>query len=186
MHTKYKLWFFIMPAALLAGICMGSISATKLDTAAFFKNAAESLASPTLCTDSFGKALKQNMGCAALLFIFGTSIIGAIPSGFLLAVRGFSIGQTVGATVSAFGFRGFWAAFLGILPHNLFYVPFMCLLGICSAGFSPGSLQNGNGKNKFFSYLFTVLLLSIPVFLGCLIEGYISAPLFRRILTPML
>lgn len=187
MTKKYKLWFLIMPAAFLVGISLGSLSATKIDSAAFFATASESLTSPSLMADSFLKALRQNALHTVLFCIFGTTIIGAIPSAFLLGLRGFGLGQTVGALVSAFGFRGFLASSLGIFPHNLLYAPFFCLLSVFGAGFSSQLLsRDRDPRRHLVSYLLTALILAAPILVGCLIEGYISAPLMRNILISIL
>lgn len=187
MDAKYKLWFLIMPAALLAGICLGSISAANMDGTALFLAARDSLASPSFMADSFFKAIRQNAGSAALLCIFGTTFLGTLPSAVLLGIRGYGLGQTVGTLVSAFGFRGFFAAVCGIFPHNLLYVPFLCLLSMCGARFSRRLLERDHDARRHLaSYLFSALLLSVPILLGCLIEGYISAPLLRNILGSVL
>lgn len=187
MDTKYKLWFLIMPAAILAGICLGSISVAKTGGAALFTTAHASFASPSLMTDSFVKAIRQNAGSAALLCVFGTSFLGALPSAVLLGIRGYGLGQTVGALVSAFGFRGFFAAVCGIFPHNLIYVPVLCLMSMCGARFSQRLLcRDHDARRHLVSYFGAVLLLAIPMLLGCLIEGYVSAPLLRNMLGSVL
>ncbi len=185
--TKYKLWFLIMPASFLLGICLGSLSAARIDTAAFFSTAADSLSSASLMADSVLKALRQNALHAVLFLIFGTTFIGAVPSAVLLGVRGYGLGQTVGALVAAFGFRGFLASALGIFPHNLLYVPFFCLLAVFGAGFSGQLLKKErNMRQNLASFFLISLFLAIPILCGCLIEGYVSAPLMRRILSSML
>ncbi len=187
MSSKYKLWFLIMPAAFLAGICLGSFSAGKIDPSLFFSAASESFYSPSLMTDSFLKAVRQNAMHVALFCVFGTTVIGAVPSAVLLGIRGYGLGQTVGALVSAFGFRGFLAAGIGIFPHNLLYVPFFCLLSVFGAGFSGQLLvPNRDARRHLTSFLFTSLILAVPILCGCLIEGYVSAPLLRSILAPIL
>lgn len=187
MDFKNNLWFMIMPAALLSGLCVGSIAAAQSDNSTLFMTASESFASTTFMADSFLKALRQNAGTVALLCIFGTSLFGGIPSAVLLAMRGYGLGQTVGALVSVFGFRGFLAAVGGIFPHNLFYVPFLCFSAIISARFA-GRLfcHTQHFKRQILTYLLSIVLLFLPIFLGCLIEGYISAPLLKNILSAVL
>ena len=176
-----------MPAAFLAGICLGSFSVGKIDNSLFFSAASESFHSSSLMADSFFKAIRQNVLHAALFLIFGTTIIGAVPSAVLLVIRGYGLGQTVGALVSAFGFRGFLAASVGIFPHNLLYAPFFCLLAVFGAGFS-GQLLAGrsDARRHLVSFLITSLILCVPILCGCLVEGYVSAPLIRSILSPIL
>ncbi len=183
MDTKSKLWFLCMPAALIAGICIGTAAAVRTDSSALFSAAAESLSSPTLMLDSFSKALRQNATAAALLCIFGTTILGGIPSAFLLCMRGYAVGHAVGALVASYGLRGFFAAVCGIFPHNLIYVPFLCLLAVSGAQFSRRLLlREGGNRGQLAAYLLSSLFLTLPIALGCLVEGYISAPLLQSIL----
>ncbi len=183
MDTKSKFWLLCMPAAVIAGICLGTVAAARTDSSALFAAAAESMAAPTLMPDSFFKALRQNALAAALLCIFGTTVLGALPSAFLLTLRGYAVGKTVGALVSAFGFRGFFAAVCGVFPHNLLYVPFLCLLAVCGTRFSRRLLVGeGRMRGQLAGYLLSAALLTLPVLLGCLVEGYVSAPLLKSIL----
>ncbi len=183
MDTKNKIWMLCIPAALIAGICLGAVTAAQTDTTALFSAASESLHSPTMMMDSFLHALQQNIAVSALLCIFGTTVLGALPSAFLLGLRGYTIGKTVGALVLSYGFRGFFAAVCGVLPHNLLYVPFLCLLGICGTRFSLRLLhREGKPRGQLAGYLVSAALLSLPIVLGCLVEGYVSAPLLKSIL----
>lgn len=181
MDTKTKFWLFCMPAAVVVGICLGTVAAARTDTSSLFTAAAESMASGTLMPDSFFKALRQNTLAAGLLCVFGTTVLGALPSAFLLTLRGYAVGKTVGALVATFGFRGFWAAVCGVLPHNLLYIPFLSLLAVCGTRFSR-RLLCGEGKRQLTGYLLSAAILTLPVILGCVVEGYVSAPLLKSIL----
>ncbi len=178
MNPKKRLLYLAVPAAFVAGISIGAIFAVRRDAAPLFAAAKESLASPTLFSDSLIKALRQNLLTAFLLWIFGTTALGSIPSLLLTGIRGFSVGQAVGALVHAFGFRGFFAAVLGVLPHNLLYAPFLCLLAMFAVRYSIGE----NRQRTLTKYTLTSFCLTLPVLLGCFVEGYISAPLLRSVL----
>jgi len=178
MNPKTRLLFLAVPAALVAGISIGAVFSAHSDTASLFSAAKESFASPTLFSDSLGKALRQNLITVFLLWIFGTTPLGSLPAAIVVGVRGFSVGQAVGALVNCFGLRGFFAAVSGIFPHNLFYVPFLCLLAMFAIRYSLGV----DRQRSLFKYSITALLLALPVLLGCFVEGYISAPLFRAVL----
>jgi len=183
MHSKNTFLFLCMPAALIAGICLGTVASARSDSSALFSAAAESIASSPLCLDSFLKALRQNAIAAALLCIFGTTVLGVLPSAFLLCMRGYAVGKAVGALVASFGFRGFFAAVCGVFPHNLIYVPFLCLLAVHGARFSKRLLfREGKSRGQLTTYLLSSLFLTLPLILGCLVEGYISAPLLKSVL----
>lgn len=178
MNPKTRLLFLAVPAAFVAGISIGAVFSARCDTAQLFSAAKESFSSPTLFSDSLGKALRQNLVSAFLLWIFGTTPLGSLPTAVLMGVRGFSVGQAVGALVHTFGFRGFFAAVSGIFPHNLLYAPFLCLLAMFSIRYSLGE----DRQRSLLSYTITACILTLPVLLGCFVEGYISAPLFRAVL----
>lgn len=178
MNPKKRLLYLAVPAAFVAGISIGAVFAARHDPSLLFAAAKESFASPTLFSDSLIKALRQNLVTAFLLWIFGTTALGSAPTLLLMGIRGFSVGQAVGALVHAFGFRGFFAAVLGILPHNLLYAPFLCLLAMFAVRYSIGE----NRQRPLYRYTMTAFCLTLPVLLGCFVEGYISAPLFRFVL----
>ncbi len=183
MQIKDRLLYIAMPAALFAGILLGATFACRTDTGVLFGAAKESFASASLSSDSFVHALVQNLSFAALLFFLGTTVLGPFPSVFLLAARGYAVGFSVSALVSSFGLRGFCAAVCGIFPHTALYIPFFCLLAMHGARFSGRLLRRDTHKPVHFpGYIFSSLILTLPVLLGCFWEGYISAPLLRAIL----
>ncbi len=185
MHKKGTLLLLSFPAAILAGICLGAVAAGRSGGYDLFSTARESLASSTLCVDSLKKALWQNGITACFLFVFGTTLLGVLPSAFLVGFRGYALGNAVGALVSTFGFRGFLAAVCGVFPHNLLYIPFLCALGILGARFSA-RLRGTREKRPLLSYCLTSLFLSLPILAGCMVESFICAPLLRAILSPCL
>ncbi len=183
MKFRDRLFCFCMPCAVFAGLLLGAASACRAETGALFVAAAESFASPALASESFLHALWQNGGLAVLLILLGTSLLGGLPMAFLLGLRAYAAGFAVSALVSAYGGRGFLAAVCGIFPHHLFYIPFLCLLAIHSVRFAVRlSDKKNSAPARLSSYLLSSLLLTLPIFLGCLVEGYISAPLLRAVL----
>ncbi len=185
MYKKGTLLLLSFPAAILVGICLGAIAAGTSRDYALFSTAKESFSSATLCLDSLKKALWQNGVTACFLFVFGTTLLGTLPSAFLVGFRGYALGNAVGALVSTFGFRGFLAAVCGVFPHNLLYIPFLCALGISGSRFSA-RLRGTREKRPLLSYCLSSLFLSLPILAGCMVESFVSAPLLRAILSPCL
>ena len=183
MQIKDRLFYIVMPAALFSGLLLGATFACRTDTTALFTSAKESFASPTLPMDSFVQALFQNLSFSALLFFLGTTVLGPLPAALLLGARGYAVGFSVAALVASFGFRGFCAALCGIFPHTALYIPFFCFLAMHGARFSGKLLKGGTPKPVHLpGYIFSSLILTLPILLGCFWEGYISAPLLRTIL----
>ena len=180
MQNKIRLLCIALLAALLAGIGLGAAAACRGDVSALFVAARHSMDSPSMCLDSFLKALGHHAAAAALLWVCGTTVLGGLPTLFLSGARGFSIGYAVGALVHSFGLRGFFAAICGVFPHNLFYIPILGILALYALRFS---LEKGNTRRGgLWHYSLTILLISLPLLFGCLVEGYISAPLLKSIL----
>lgn len=180
MHKSIRYVYLSVPAAMLAGIVVGAILAAKKDHTALFLAAQSSLASPTLCIDSLLKALRQMGGAVFLLWVLGTTPLGSVPIVLVAGMRGGSLGFAIGALVGTYGLRGFFAALCGVFPHNLLYIPFLCLLSVYTLRFSLDKVRQK--ETPLFNYSLSILLLALPILLGCLVEGYLSAPLFRSIL----
>lgn len=184
MLRTTKFWFLVMPAALSAGILIGSFMAARMpaaDTEAFFETVQRNLSVESLAKSSFLNAFLQSGKTAALLFIFGTTVIGAVPSAILLSVRGYAIGMSVGTLLRQFGLRGFFAALGGVFPHSIFYLPCLLLMATQSAK-SALRLLKKEASGQFLQYVLIFLILFVFLLFGALVEGYISAPLLKRIL----
>lgn len=186
MSIAKKRWFFILLAALAAGVTIGAIDAAEMgsaESAAVLDRISASLAVDALQKTSFFQALISALKTLALLLVFGTTVIGAVPTAIYIGVHGFSVGASVGTLVRFYGMRGFLAAAAGVLPHSLIYLPCFLVMAVLAMQFSSRLLKREHTQSgHFISYLFSMLLVSIPVFLGCLVEGYLSAPLLRYIL----
>ncbi len=180
--TKFR--FFCLLAALSAGICCGAVWAARMGTdeiASFFAATAGNLTAQTLTKQSFLHALLKSGRAAALFFIFGTTVFGALPSLVLLGVQGYAVGISVGALVHAHGFRGFFAALGGVFPHSLIFIPCYFLMAMLGTRFSLRLMRREAGT-RFFSYLVSFLVPFVCLFFGSLVEGYVSAPLLKSIL----
>ena len=78
---------------------------------------------------------------------------------------------------------------LGILPHNLFTIPGLISIASTGMAFSINSIKekklkirNNNLYFNIINYSVLILLFSILIFVGCLVEAYIS-PVFLRLLS---
>lgn len=184
MLRTTKFWFLIMPAALSAGILVGAYMAARMqpsDVEALFETVRINLTANSLSKSSFFHALLECGKAAALFFIFGTTVIGALPSVILLSIRGYAVGMSVGTLVRQFGVRGFFAAFGGIFPHSLFYIPCFVLMAVLSARFGLRFLRKET-DGRVLPYCIAFLIITLFLLIGCFVEGYVSAPLLKQIL----
>lgn len=137
--------------------------------------------------------LLENAKIIAILWVLGVSIIG-IPFIFLLiSVKGFVTGFSTGFIINAIGFKGVLFAVFALLPKEIIIVPCLIALGVNGINFSLKIIKKRSAKNAlkdslksdFFSYCFVTLFFSCFVFLGVLLEAYIT-PVFIRIVAPVI
>lgn len=127
---------------------------------------------------------------AILVIWFSCMIyIGIIITPAIMLFRGFALGFSVGFFVNEYGAKGFLFSVLGIFPQNLFIIPGMISIASIGIAFSVSNfkrkklrVKNSSALSLVIDYSILILLFSVIVFLGCLIEAYI-APIFLRLLT---
>lgn len=188
--------YFLIIAIFLTGIIIGSISIKVLDVEqksniikflnSFFKNIDNvNLDSSAILKQS----IYDNFKSIGLIWLTGIIVIGVVIIPLIILFRGFSLGFTVGFLVNEYGIKGFLFSILGILPHNLFAIPGILLIGATGIIFSINSIKKRKlkirNKNLFFNivnYSILILSFSIIVFIACIIESYIS-PIFLRLLS---
>ena len=186
--------YFLIIAIFFTGIIIGSISIKVLGIEqksniitflnSFFKN----IDSVDLNSSAIIKqSIFDNFKSIGLIWLAGLIVIGVVVIPLIILFRGFSLGFTVGL-VSEYGVKGFLFSILGILPHNLFAIPGILLIGATGIIFSINSIKKRKSKlrnkNLFFNiidYSVLILFFSIIVFIACIIESYIS-PIFLRLL----
>lgn len=135
------------------------------------------------------QSIIDNFKTIGLIWLTGIIIIGLPIIPVVILFRGFALGFTVGFLVNEYGAQGFLFSILGILPHNLFTIPGLVSIASTGMAFSINSIKerrlNTKNKNLYFNiinYSVLILLFSILVLAGCLVEAYIS-PIFLRLLS---
>lgn len=132
----------------------------------------------------FKQSIIDNFKTIGLVWITGLIIIGIIIIPLIVIFRGFALGFTVGFLVNEYGIKGFLFSILGILPQNLFIIPGLIAISTTGLAFSINSIKNK--KNRFknnrmglniINYSVSILFFSVIIFIGTLIEAYIS-PIF--------
>lgn len=136
--------------------------------------------------------LKQSIldNFKTVLLIWGSSIIyiGVIVIPIIMLFRGFTLGFTVGFFVYEYGLKGFFFSVLGIFSQNLFIIP--GIVSIASIGMTYSingikrrrmRIRNNMNINTIIDYSILTLLFSVFIFIGCLIEAYLT-PVFLKLL----
>lgn len=138
------------------------------------------------------QSIIDNFKTIGLIWITGLIIIGIPIIPIVMMFRGFALGFTVGFLVNEYGIKGFLFSILGILPQNLFIIPGIISISSIGMAFSFASIKNRKKKlrnskigSSIVNYSVLILFFSLFVFIGALIEAYVS-PNFLRALSDYL
>lgn len=135
------------------------------------------------CFSVFTLSLISNIKSFALLILLATTMIG-IP-GYMLHIgyKGFSVGFLISTAVMRFGIGGV-VFFLGYLfPHYLVLIPLYLI--VYMKGFHLNERlysKNESNRVRFMSYMPSILLLLVLLFIASLLEGYFNTGLLQQIM----
>ena len=137
-----------------------------------------------------GMVMFNNIKTVVLMWILGFTIIGIPFVLFILFTRGFIIGFTVGFLVNEYVMRGLLFAFASILPHNLFAVPAMLVLGVSATTFSLMLVRRKtydkiNIWYEAVRYSMVCIMVLAVMLVAALLEVYIS-PVFMKLAATLL
>ncbi|WP_018249992.1 stage II sporulation protein M [Orenia marismortui] len=144
-----------------------------------------------LLTDQQSLLAKQviaaNLKFGLLFWILGITMVGVIVIPFIIILRGFIMGFTATFLIREMFFKGVLLAVTSILPQNLLLIPGFILAGFLSfvfvfkLGAVMMSKRKYNLKSMLFQYSFSMLGITLVLFLAALIEVYIVPPLIRLV-----
>ena len=188
--------YFIMFAFLIIGIIIGAISIRVLNSEqkgqviSFFNSFFKLISKDNV--ESFlllKESVLNNFKTIFLIWITSFIIIGIPIIPVIILLRGFAIGFTVGFLVNEFKMKGLLFALFSILPQNLFIIP--GIISIASIGM-VNSLNSIKGKKlrlnynhkltSFINYSIIILIFSIIILIGSIVEAYIT-PIFMKLIT---
>lgn len=126
----------------------------------------------------------NNIKIIAIMWLLGFTIVGIPFVLFLVCLRGFIIGFTVGFLVNEYVMRGLVFAIVAVLPHNFLAVPAILATGVAATTFSLMLVRRkhknkGNLLYKSIAYSILCLVMVMIMFVAALIEVYIS-PVFMK------
>ena len=181
-----KLIMLIVISAFVMGIILGAWSVSRLTQAAA-KEIYESInrsVSESTPHKAFLKSLQIEYKSFFLLFICGVAVIGAPAAVFYTGVLGYAVGFTVGFLVEYYGLLGFFAGICAIAPHYFILIPAFLTMGVISINFSNKLLLGEKGlRDGFTTYLVKSLFIAAVIFAACLIEGFFSSFILKKILS---
>lgn len=135
-------------------------------------------------------SLFENLKLVAILWVLGVSIIGIPFIYLLLSVKGFITGFCSGFIINVIGFKGILFTLFALLPKEIIVIPCLIALGVNGINFSLKIIKNKNIrhiskeslKSSFFQYCFVTMFFSCFIFIGVLVEAYIT-PVFIRMVS---
>ncbi|MDK2835413.1 MAG: stage sporulation protein [Thermosediminibacterales bacterium] len=197
VHLKENLLLYILVTLVLAlGIAVGSIAAKGLNVEQkenligflnmFFNTSDISRIDKTIL---FKTSLINNLKTALLIYVLGVTIIGIPIILLILLIRGFILGFTVGFLINEMALKGFVFSVFSLLPQNLFILPAILSMGVSATSFCLILIkrrinsQNINVFQQFVGYTIFYFILLLLLFIGILIETYVT-PVFIKMIIP--
>ncbi len=128
--------------------------------------------------------LVNNAKIIAIMWLLGFTIVGIPFVLFIICLRGFVIGFTVGFLVNEYIMKGLLFAIASVLPHNFLAVPAILATGVSATTFSLMLVRQKNkGKTNLFysSIAYSIFCLTMLVIMlgAALVEVYVS-PVFMK------
>lgn len=133
-------------------------------------------------------SLSINFTYIFLIWILGMSIIGIIFNIFLVYIKGFVVGFSVSSLIYVYGFKGLFASFVYVFPHQMLNLLIIMILGIYSIMFTINLynviLGNRNTGIKSFikKYIYILIIASVISLISTLIEVLLTPALFKLII----
>jgi stage II sporulation protein M len=137
-------------------------------------------------SDLFRQSFFHNVKFIGLMWLLGISIIGLPIILVLLFMKGMVVGFTVGFLVNQMGLKGFFLAFVSILPQNFIIIPVFIVTASVTVMFSLKMIQRQFLKKYgqpflplFKNYVGTLALSVICIGAAATVEAYLS-PMFMK------
>ena len=188
--------YFFMTLIFMIGIVVGAMAVKtlpaeqKLELAGylqvFFQGLTEHPAGLPNTQVLLSSALSNNLRIIAIIWLLGFTIVGIPFVLFIICLRGFIIGFTVGFLINEYVMKGLLFAIAAVLPHNFLAVPAVLAAGVAAATFSLMLVRRKHtSKDHLFynslaysAFCFAMLVLMIG---AALIEVFIS-PVFMKLI----
>ena len=126
----------------------------------------------------------NNIKIIGIMWLLGFTIVGIPFVLFMVCLRGFVIGFTVGFLVNEYIMKGLLFAIVAVLPHNFLAVPAILAAGVSATEFSLMLVRRKNaGRDNLFynsiAYSMFCLVMAVIMIGAALIEVYVS-PVFMK------
>jgi stage II sporulation protein M len=192
-HVQTNFWLYIISILCLCiGIVLGIYtvgymsSFEKSDLLSYMQSFCSSIATTNINSQTIiFESIKNNLTLLAAIWFLGLTMIG-IPIILLLEIlKGFTIGYTTCFIINGLGVKGIWISLLGILPQNIIYIPCLIFSSVLAMDFSITMLKSKESNKypslplRITSYSFAFVFICIFMFLGFLIEAYLTPNMLK-------
>lgn len=200
-HLKNNInTYFFLFLSFIIGISAGAFTVNGLsaiqreELSYYFKGFLHLLDNQNVDSSELMKiALLENTKIVAVLWILGVTIIGIPFIYMIIGIRGFITGFSSGFIIEALGIKGVLFTLFALIPKEIVIIPCMIALGVNGINFSLNIIKKKSIKHiskeslktSFVAYCMVTLLFSSFIFIGILIEAYIT-PVFIRMITPII
>ena len=186
IDSQKKKYIFLL-GLVIVGIIFGivfSLIISKSDKVVVDNNVIDFFSNIKNNNINYSGALKEsllsNILYLSITWLLGMSIIGLPIVIFILFMRGFILGFSIGSIIRIYKFKGTLAAFLYIFPHNIIMIIISILLSFYAINFSLKLFRflffhnNINFKSVMGKYFKTMIFCLIGYVICSLIEVFIS------------
>lgn len=187
--------YFFMILIFVIGIVIGAMAVKTLPDEqklelvgylrVFFQGLAEHPSGISNTQSLLASVMGNNIRIIGIMWLLGFTIVGIPFVLFMVCLRGFIIGFTVGFLVNEYVMKGLLFAIVAVLPHNFLAVPAILATGVAATTFSLMLVRrkHNNKDNLFYnSIAYSVFCLGMLVIMlgAALIEVFVS-PVFMKL-----
>lgn len=195
-HIQNNFWLYVISLlCICTGIVLGIYSVRymgnfeKSDLLSYLKNFNSTISSGNINYKSiFIQTIKSNISILFTVWFLGLTMVG-IPIILIIdIIKGFTIGFTISFVINGMGIKGIWFSLLGVLPQNIIYIPCVIFASVLAMEFSLMILKDKTSKHwsssiwlRVTSYSFSFMLVITTMFLGFLMEVYVTPNMIKMI-----
>lgn len=186
-HIKYNyILYIVIIMSFMIGVASGAFTVNNLnevqkDEITNYISKFYQIASSTSINSMqiFKQSILNNFETVFILWLLGATIVGIPFIFFVIGIRGFILGFTIGFLINELKFKGILFTLVAILPQNIFILLGIMFIAVTSINFSLYILKNRKFSvselfSQFVSYTFVVYAGFITAIIGCFIESYVS------------
>ncbi len=196
---KNLVLYVIVVLAFVIGICTGSFTVNALNQSQFVELSTyvedffSILSGQEINhTEILKISMMNHIKTVAILWLLGITVIGIPLIIFIIGIKGFVVGFSVGYFIKSLSLKGLLFSIVGIFPQNLIVIPSYIFLSVACISISISMIKSiiktkyrqTDIKNQFVSYSMLTFIILIILIFGSIIESYIT-PVFIKSITSM-